>query len=192
VPLAVGARWLVTCTQPTGEAFVAFGAGGVQADDLDGRHRLGRTRATRPGRTGRGCASAASPRRSRNVTTRSPTAASDLAARSTSVTSSGSGTAAATSSSASSTSPSSGAGSRCDQTRPPATTTPVSASPPHSTGSRPLATRPNQRPGPGQGLESRERSVDLTNASNPRPVRSTSSTRPSTGRQTRLRTLLRT
>lgn len=80
------------------------------------------------------------PRRSRNVTTRSPTAASDLAARSTSVPSSGSGTGAATSSSAASTSSSSSAGSRCDQTRPPATTTPVSASPPHSTGFRPSAT----------------------------------------------------
>ncbi|WP_439649157.1 transposase [Kribbella orskensis] len=46
---------------------------------------------------GHGCASAASPRRSRNVTTRSPTAASGPGGRSTSVTSSGSGTGAATS-----------------------------------------------------------------------------------------------
>ena len=49
------------------------GAAGGRAP---GRTGCSPTRATRRGRTGRGCASAASLRRSRNATTRSPTAAS--------------------------------------------------------------------------------------------------------------------
>src|SRR5665647_1479265 len=95
------------------------------------------TRDTRPRRTGPGFEPVASPRRSPNATTRSPTDVAGPADPSSGTTTSATATRAATSSNAASTGSSTGAASRCAPTRPPATTTPPCAWRPPSPGSTP-------------------------------------------------------